>query len=156
MYTAVNGVADVRIDTTSPRAGALHMPSLPKGGDGLFHSDATRSVLLSWDGFSDDGARIVRYIVCVGLAPSACDVEEHIVSTAMEASVSLQMHSLIQRGARSSATVFVSVTAVDGMKRSNTSNVAVLLDWSPPVIGDVSRAQFRTLTVACQLQGSRV
>lgn len=156
MYTAVSGIADVRIDTTSPRAGALHMSSLHQGGDGLLHSDATRSVLLSWDGFSDDGARIVRYIVCVGLAPSACDVEEHIVSTAMEASVSLQMHSLIQRGARSSATVFVSVTAVDGMKRSNSSNVAVLLDWSPPVIGDVSRAQFRTLTVACQLQGSRV
>ena len=143
MQMVVSDVAAVHIDTVPPRAGSLHLPSLYRDGDGLFHSDAASSVPLNWSGFSDDGVRVMQYVVCVGSSPSACDVEELTASTAAAAFVSLQMYSRVSRGSATSATVFVSVAAVDGMQRTNSSNVAVLLDWSPPVIGNVSRPSFK-------------
>ena len=81
------------------------------------------------------GTGIVQYIVCVGSEPSGCDHNRLELVAANESSLGTSISldpGWDMRTNLSSYRYFVTVTAVDEGGQEGTTTSAVLIDWTPP------------------------
>ena len=134
----------LRVDLIPPMAGALSFPTLVwseddaawVGGASLHSAPSTAaglSLRLEWEPFIDEGVGTDQYKVCVGKLPYECAVDEQQLGD--DDSVAI----LRLGDAPANATLYyVSLTAVDRLGLKTTRAARVLIDPSPPAIGELS------------------
>ena len=123
--------------TLPPTARELSFPSLSwSESNGVWVGAPSLTTAMAWS-FADAGTGVVRYHVCVGVVDttSGCIIEEKNVTGREQTTIPFD-NSLALGG--TSATYFVTVTAFDHAGFSTERSARVMMDWTPPSIGNLT------------------
>ena len=134
------------MDIEQPEAGRLAFPALVWSEEqdawlGAARDAASPGLWLAWTDFAD--AALAHYAVCVSrdLEAMSCDVENLVLApTSPLYTVLTKLPDHQSNG--SSTTYVVTVTAVDKAGLSTSTDVVLVLDHSPPTLGNLTVGAF--------------